>query len=156
SPRQGTITVAGLSFTIIQDSKIGPDCTHNLFPTFQSHPATGGVGSFSVVTDQRCAWQAVSNAGWIRINSNWCGIGNGHVDYSGVPNPTTTGRVGTITVSGRNFSVKQKGSNAPDTSPPTTPGNVTATPLSPTQIDISWNASVDNLGVAGYRVFRNG
>ena len=43
----------------------------------------------------------------------------------------------------------------PDTTPPTTPGNVTATAVSPSQINVSWSASTDNVG-AGYRVFRNG
>jgi chitodextrinase/uncharacterized protein (DUF2237 family) len=44
----------------------------------------------------------------------------------------------------------------PDTTPPSTPGNVSATAVSPSQINVSWSASTDNVGVAGYRVFRNG
>jgi uncharacterized protein (TIGR03790 family) len=43
-----------------------------------------------------------------------------------------------------------------DTTPPTTPGNVSATPISSSQINVSWSASTDNVGVAGYKVFRNG
>ena len=44
----------------------------------------------------------------------------------------------------------------PDTTPPTTPGNVQATAVSGTQINVTWAASSDNVGVAGYRVYRNG
>jgi N-acetylmuramoyl-L-alanine amidase len=44
----------------------------------------------------------------------------------------------------------------PDTEPPTVPTNLTATPVSPTQINLSWTASTDNVGVAGYKVFRGG
>src|SRR5262249_12416697 len=39
---------------------------------------------------------------------------------------------------------------------PTTPGNVTATPVSSSQINVAWSASTDNVGVAGYKVLRNG
>jgi chitodextrinase len=44
----------------------------------------------------------------------------------------------------------------PDSTPPSTPGNVSATAVSPSQINVSWSASTDNVGVAGYRLFRNG
>ncbi|HUD11364.1 MAG TPA: fibronectin type III domain-containing protein [Candidatus Saccharimonadia bacterium] len=43
-----------------------------------------------------------------------------------------------------------------DETPPTVPANLTATPVSGTQINLSWNASTDNVGVAGYAVYRNG
>ena len=44
----------------------------------------------------------------------------------------------------------------PDTTPPTVPGNVTATALSSTTVSVTWAASTDNVGVAGYQVYRNG
>ncbi len=44
----------------------------------------------------------------------------------------------------------------PDTTPPTQPTLLTATVLSSTQINLAWTASTDNVGVTGYRVFRNG
>jgi hypothetical protein len=43
-----------------------------------------------------------------------------------------------------------------DTTPPTTPGNVTATATGSTSVKVSWSASTDNVGVAGYRLYRNG
>jgi fibronectin type 3 domain-containing protein len=43
-----------------------------------------------------------------------------------------------------------------DTSPPSTPGGVTVTPGSPTEISVSWDASTDNVGVTGYTVYRDG
>jgi fibronectin type 3 domain-containing protein len=42
----------------------------------------------------------------------------------------------------------------PDSEKPTVPGNLTAAAVSPTQIDLSWQGSADNVGVTGYRVFR--
>ncbi len=42
----------------------------------------------------------------------------------------------------------------PDTTAPTAPTGLTTTPVSPTQINLSWTASTDNVGVTGYRVER--
>ena len=44
----------------------------------------------------------------------------------------------------------------PDRTPPTVPTGLTATSISSSQINLFWNASTDNVGVAGYKVFRNG
>jgi len=44
----------------------------------------------------------------------------------------------------------------PDTTPPSVPTGLTATAISSSQIDLSWNASTDNIGVVGYKVYRNG
>jgi chitodextrinase len=41
-----------------------------------------------------------------------------------------------------------------DTSPPTQPSNLSATPLDATHISLSWTASSDNVAVAGYRIYR--
>ena len=41
-----------------------------------------------------------------------------------------------------------------DTQPPTAPTNLTATAISSSQINLSWTASTDNVGVTGYRVER--
>ena len=42
----------------------------------------------------------------------------------------------------------------PDTTPPSQPGTLTATAVSGGEIDLSWGASTDNVGVTGYRVER--
>src|ERR1700726_4091450 len=42
----------------------------------------------------------------------------------------------------------------PDTTPPTAPTNLTATAASPAQVNLSWTASTDNVGVTGYKVER--
>jgi uncharacterized repeat protein (TIGR01451 family) len=43
---------------------------------------------------------------------------------------------------------------APDTQPPSVPGTLTATPVSGTQVNLSWGPATDNVGVAGYIVQR--
>ncbi len=40
--------------------------------------------------------------------------------------------------------------------PPSTPGNLSATAVSSSAIDLSWTASTDDVGVAGYTVYRGG
>jgi hypothetical protein len=47
-------------------------------------------------------------------------------------------------------------STAPaDTTPPSTPTNLTATPVSQSQVNLSWSASTDNIGIENYKLFRN-
>jgi chitodextrinase len=43
-----------------------------------------------------------------------------------------------------------------DTTPPSIPTGLLATVISSTQINLSWLASTDNVGVTGYKVYRNG
>ncbi len=45
---------------------------------------------------------------------------------------------------------------AKDTQPPTVPTGLAASVISATQINLSWRASTDNVGVTGYNVYRNG
>jgi hypothetical protein len=55
------------------------------------------------------------------------------------------------------YGVKLAPAGEPDTTPPTAPGSVTATPISDRQIDLSWDAATDSeTGIVLYRVFRNG
>jgi chitodextrinase len=46
--------------------------------------------------------------------------------------------------------------NAADTTPPSVPAGLTATAISSSQINLSWTASTDNVGVTGYNIYRAG
>jgi len=46
--------------------------------------------------------------------------------------------------------------NGQDTQAPTIPGNVNVNVVNSTTVDINWSASIDNTGVAGYTIYRNG
>jgi hypothetical protein len=48
------------------------------------------------------------------------------------------------------------GGGQSDTTPPSTPDNLQATAISASQIDLSWDASTDDVGVTGYRIYRDG
>jgi len=45
---------------------------------------------------------------------------------------------------------------APDATPPSVPTNVQASPISWNSTSVMWTASTDNVGVAGYKIYRNG
>ena len=47
-------------------------------------------------------------------------------------------------------------SGLPDTTPPSTPTNLAATPTSGSETNLSWTASTDNVAVTGYKIFRDG
>jgi fibronectin type 3 domain-containing protein len=45
---------------------------------------------------------------------------------------------------------------APDTTAPAAPANLTAQPVSGSEVDLQWTGSTDNVGVTGYRIYRGG
>lgn len=45
---------------------------------------------------------------------------------------------------------------APDTTPPSTPNGIVASAASYNKVNVSWNASTDNVGIASYTVWRDG
>ena len=44
----------------------------------------------------------------------------------------------------------------PDVTPPSVPTGLAANPVSSSQVNLSWTASTDNVGVTGYKVYRGG
>ena len=58
--------------------------------------------------------------------------------------------------SGCTSSIQPATQTAAAPTPPSVPANLVGSVASPTQINLSWTASTDSAGVAGYNVFRNG
>ena len=99
-----------------------------------------------------------SRTGTIETNSNPVSIGSNSTygEYF-------QGRIDDVRIYNRALSVAEIQADmatqvgdppAPDTSAPTVPGTLTATAASATQINLSWTASTDNLGVTGYELER--
>jgi hypothetical protein len=44
---------------------------------------------------------------------------------------------------------------APDTNPPTVPTGLSATRVTASEVDLSWASAVDDVGVAGYKIYRD-
>jgi len=106
-PRTGTISIAGQTFTVLQDSGL-PDCIYMISPRSATVSNGGGSGMLNVFCADRCAWLAGSDVAWVTITSNGIGTGNGTLNYSVAPNSTGLSRNGRITVAGQVFTIKQK------------------------------------------------
>ncbi len=107
SPRVGTMTIAGQTFTV-QQSGSG-SCSYTLSPPSATFNPPGGNGSVAVVTTAGCAWTATSNTSWLVVTSGSSGNGNGSVGYSVSVNATAGLRTGTLTIGGQPFTVQQSG-----------------------------------------------
>lgn len=108
SPRQGAITAAGVTFTVVQDGGTMDDCIYLLTPLSANFSVPGGNGSISVNTEARCAWEATTSVSWITFTSNVTGVGASTVTYHVEANAGAV-RSGVITIGRQTFRIKQKG-----------------------------------------------
>ncbi|WP_258171224.1 fibronectin type III domain-containing protein [Paenibacillus sp. R14(2021)] len=97
------------------------------------------------------------------------GVNNGTYDVTyyntvtgaSVLQTTASASGGSLTLAGipaftRDIAVKavRQGSTVPDTQAPSAPANLTAPAKTDTTVSLAWTASTDNVGVAGYDVYR--
>jgi hypothetical protein len=116
--------------------------------TLSANPASINAGQSSTLT-----WSS-TNATSCTASGGWTGTKAISGTQSVSPNTTTTY---TLTCTGAGGSASQSATvTATDTTPPSTPTNLSAMAVSSTQINLQWTASTDNVGVTGYKVFRNG
>ncbi len=113
TPRAGTLTVAGQTFTVNQDAA-SVSCSFSLSSTSVSAPAAAGSSSVDITTTSSCAWTAVANASWLTLTSAASGTGNATVSFSIAENADTSSRSGTLTIAGQTVTVSQ------DPAPPPT------------------------------------
>jgi hypothetical protein len=116
--RSGTVSVAGQSVTISQPA-VTATCNATLSASTKSFEADGGEGSVSVSIGAGCSWSAVSDVGWVTVTAGRSGTGSGDVHFIASANPTTSTRVGTLTIVGQTFTVTEAGA-APPPPPPST------------------------------------
>jgi uncharacterized repeat protein (TIGR01451 family) len=141
SPRIGTLTIAGLTFTVNQSNV---SCQFTLMPTSEAFPAEGGGGSVSVTTQPGCTWKAISNDSWIVPGDG--GVGSGTANYTVEANSGSP-RTGTMTIGGQTFTVDQAGG----------PTAVTLVSFTASEYDtgvvVQWRTGmeVENLGFRVYR-----
>jgi hypothetical protein len=117
SSRNGTITIAGQTFTVSQDGV--PACSYALSPGAASVAAGGGSTSFSVTTAAGCSWTASASDRWLTVAGS-SGSGGGTVSVSAASNTSSAPRTATVSVQGQIFTVTQAGAD-PDCSYTVTP-----------------------------------
>jgi Bacterial Ig domain/Calcineurin-like phosphoesterase len=116
------------------------------------NPSPNGVTEFVVgsgghghqsrrSTDSRLAASDFTHFGALRL-----ALGSSGAGYQFVTTGGTTIDSGSIPCQG----------GGPDTTPPSQPRNLSATAVSRTQVQLSWDASTDNVGVTGYDIYRDG
>jgi len=104
--RIGTLTIAGLPYTVTQAAA---PCSYTLNPTNISIASGGASDSFAIsTTSNGCSPKAVSYANWITASTSFSGNA-GSVSYTVLQNPSAATRVGTIRVGEQNFTVTQIG-----------------------------------------------
>ena len=143
-------------------------CSYTLTPNSQMVPASGGMFSFDVVTnDPDCAWTTTVFDSWITTNSS--GNGSGVVEYSVDPSSSPNMRFGTIRVNNEIFTVQQQAIvctlsfNPPGATVPAAGGqgsfDLTTQPTCPWSADgtgdVSTNSSGVGPGTVNYTVAAN-
>jgi chitodextrinase len=123
--------------------------TKPVISSFAANPNSIGVGQSSSLT-----WSS-TGATSLSISPAPGTISGGSGSVSVSPTSTTTY---TLTATNASGSVTASAvvTIGSDNIPPSAPTNVTATASSSTQILVSWSASTDHVGVAGYKIMRGG
>ena len=100
--RNGTIAVAGQTFTVNQDA----GCTASVSPDTIAAPSTGGSQSVQITIAPECSWTSTSNAAWISVTSGANGTGSGTTQLAIAAN-TGPARTGTVAIASRTVTVNQ-------------------------------------------------
>jgi YVTN family beta-propeller protein len=130
--RKGSLTVAGLAFTVAQAGVPG---AVSLSAPGSPVAASGGSGTVDVVaTAQDFAWTATAGVAWLTITSNPNGRGDGTVTWSAAANASNSSRTGTLNIGGEIFAVYQ---------PSSTPGPL----LVVTNVSPSFSATTDGVAI---------
>lgn len=105
--RNGTLTVAGLTFTITQAAAV-PVCAYSLTPAARTVDSNATTGTFTVSTTAGCAWTAVvtPTSEWLTVTAGASGSGNGTVTYRVDRNRGAT-RTATVQVMTQGFRLTQ-------------------------------------------------
>ena len=103
--RTGTMTIAGLTFTVTQSGATA--CSYQISIGPVSSTPQGFTGSIAVIAGTGCQWTATSSASWLSITSGSSGSGSGTVTYLALPNHTGSTRVGTMIVAGHTITLTE-------------------------------------------------
>ncbi|MEO7262977.1 MAG: fibronectin type III domain-containing protein, partial [Jatrophihabitantaceae bacterium] len=159
------VSVSGATVTVTPTDSTGATfdpVTYNFTRNTTAPAAPTGLAAAMSGTAVRLTWTASassdSSAQDIYRDGRWLAT----------VGPTVTSYSDTAPVTGTSYTVRahdllgnQSGDSAPasvpvvDTTPPSAPGNLSATATGPTSVSLSWTASSDNVGVSGYEVYRD-
>lgn len=129
-------------------------------------PSAPGVPSFTAITmtSATVTWTAASDnigvTGYqYEVNSSgWQTLGNVlTTNLTGLAARTTyTVAVRARDAAGNWGAASSNSFTTPDTAAPSVPAGLTASAPTSNRVNLAWSASTDNIGVAGYNIYRNG
>ena len=102
APRTGTITAAGLKFSVIQSAA----CTYTAAPLAHTVPTAGGVVTVAVTTGPTCPWTVSSSDPWIGVSGPTSFTGPGSASFT-VAAVSGAARTGTVVVAGQSVAISQ-------------------------------------------------
>jgi hypothetical protein len=129
SARSGTITIAGISFTLSQQS----GCSYAIAPTSQNVAAGGGSVTVNVKTAAECAWEVQGEPSWAESAPD-AGQGSGSTQLIVEAN-TSVARSSTFTIAGQSFTINQAS------------GLVCTYSVSPESLDVSSDSQTGTITV---------
>ena len=139
--RQGTLTVAGNTFTVFQYGRRMKLDSYSVTKDYETHVIPITVNALAITQ-----WSVTPNASWISVVDGGNGQGGDLVSIAIAENPSWKARTGTVTIGTETFTVTQEGRTAlafsisPSTATAAVSGGngllaVTATP------DLPWTAA---------------
>lgn len=165
--RNATTAAAGTQVTMSTTSPTsGAQITHIYFEVVPANAQSGSGPTISSLVASPASIPSgnTSTLSWSVMGSPvpTLTIDNGVGDVSGLtsmvvkPTQTTTYTLTATNNQGTASATATVTVTAPDTTPPSAPTGLSATAVSSSQINLSWTAASDDVGVAGYRIFRGG
>jgi hypothetical protein len=127
SARRGTVVVNDQRVEIAQAAAA---CRFDLSASDGGVAATGGSLAVSVTAQATCAWTAVSQVSWVRVDGGREGDGPGVVTMTVTPN-SGAARQGRVLVAGQSYSVSQAATAPPTPTPPAPPPTTPPPPEPP-------------------------
>ena len=128
----------------------------NASVTFNYHMTGNAVGTIDLEAsgDNGNTWTSI----WSRSGDQGAAWNNADVSLSAYTGATLLLRFNGV--SGSSWqgdiaidNVEVTGGSGADTTPPSSPGNLTASSVAETTLTLTWDAATDNLGVTGYDVY---
>jgi fibronectin type 3 domain-containing protein len=163
----GNVTLSAKAYDVAGNSTTDSTQVKVANGDTQAPTRPGGVtaqaNAYNKVT---VGWQAsTDNVGvagyWVSRDGTVLGkvsTGTQYVDNSVLPNTSYSYQVSAIDAAGNTSALSDaattKTPNTPDTIQPSPPTQLAAKAVGASQINVSWNASTDNIGVANYEVYR--
>jgi hypothetical protein len=152
-----------LNDTIYKDNRIPPrGFTNANFETIQSEPVDYSYGDGEYWDDTDYLLPGIT--AYVEVTLYYQTISKDYVEFLQSENRTNdwgntfydlwaaNGKSAPVVMGSENYTITP----FVDNEPPSAPTNLRATAVTHSQIDLVWNASTDNIGVAGYYVYRDG